>query len=40
MKYIRKTAEYAWSDCKKRLAKELNITPVSDKLKDYRRTWI
>jgi hypothetical protein len=41
MKYMR-TAEYTWTDHKTNtdIAKELNITPVLDKIQDYKRNWI
>jgi hypothetical protein len=32
MKYMRKTARYTWTD-----PKDLNITPVLDKIQDYKR---
>jgi hypothetical protein len=39
MKYVRKTAGYTWTDYKTNteLAKELNKTPVLDKIKKYGR---
>jgi hypothetical protein len=39
MKYMRKTAGYTWTDYKRKreVAKELNITPVLDKIQEYRR---
>jgi hypothetical protein len=39
---MRKTAGFTWTDYKtnKEIAKELNITPVLDKIQDYRRHWI
>jgi hypothetical protein len=39
MKYIRITAGCTWTDRKtsKDIAKELNITPVLDKIQDYNR---
>ena len=42
MKYMRRTAGYTWTDYKtnSRIAKELEITPVLDKLLEYKRTWI
>jgi hypothetical protein len=42
MKYMRRTAEYTWTDHKTNteIAKELNITPVLDKIQDYKRNWI
>jgi Zn-dependent M32 family carboxypeptidase len=37
-----KTAEHTWTDHKTHtdFAKELNITPVLDKIQDYKRRWI
>jgi hypothetical protein len=42
MKYTRITAGYTWTDHKTntQIAKELNITPVLDKIQDYKRKWI
>jgi hypothetical protein len=42
MKYKRRTAGYTWTDYKTNLqiAKELEITPVLDKLLEYKRNWI
>jgi hypothetical protein len=42
MKYMRRTAGYTWTDCKtnKQIAKELKITPILDKLLEYRRNLI
>jgi len=42
MKYMRKTAEYTWTDYKTNteIAKELNITSVLDKIQEYRRNWL
>ena len=42
MKYMRRTAEYIWTDYKTnaQIAKELKITPILDKLLEYKRTWI
>jgi hypothetical protein len=42
MKYMRITARYTWTDHKRDtdIAKELNITPVLDKIQDYKRKWI
>jgi hypothetical protein len=41
MKYMR-TAGYTWTDHKTNteIAKELNITPVLEKIQDYKRNWI
>jgi hypothetical protein len=40
--YMRRTAGYPWTDHKRNteIAKELNITPVLDKIQDYKRKWI
>jgi len=42
MKYMRRTAGYAWTDYEtnSHIAKELEITPVLDKLLEYKRNWI
>ena len=42
MKYVRITAGYTWADYRtnSHIAKELEITPVLDKLLDYKRNWI
>jgi hypothetical protein len=42
MKYMRRTARYNWADCKTnaQIAKELKITPILDKLLEYKRNWI
>ena len=42
MKYMRRSAGYTWTDYKTNLhiAKELEITPVLDKLLEYKRNWI
>jgi len=42
MKYMRRTAGYTWTDYKtnSHIAKELEITPVLDKLLEYKRNWI
>jgi hypothetical protein len=42
MKYIRRTAGYTWTDCKTntQIAKELKITPILSKLREYKRNWI
>jgi hypothetical protein len=41
MKYMRKTG-YNWADYKTNtgMAEELNITPVLDKIQDYRKKWL
>jgi len=42
MKYIRITAGYTWTDYKTnaQIAKELKITPILDRLLEYKRIWI
>jgi hypothetical protein len=42
MKYMRIPAGYTWRDYKTntQIAKELKITPVLDKLLEYKRNWI
>ena len=42
MKYMRITAGYTWTDYKTngQIAKELKITPILDKLLEYKRSWI
>ena len=42
MKYMRRTAGYTWTDYKTnaQIAKELKITPILDKLLEYKRSWI
>jgi len=42
MKYMRITAEYTRTDYKTntQIAKELKISPISDKLLEYKRNWI
>jgi len=42
MKYMRRTAGYIWTDHKTntQIAKELKITPILDKLQEYKRNWI
>jgi len=42
MEYMRRTAGYTWTDYKTnaQIAKELKITPVLDKLLEYKRCWI
>jgi hypothetical protein len=41
MKYMRRTAGYTWTDYKtnKQITKELKITPILDKLLEYKRNW-
>jgi len=42
MKYMRRRAGYTWTDYKTngQIAKELKMTPILDKLLEYRRSWI
>jgi len=42
MKCIRRTAGYTWTDYKAgtHITKELKITPILDKLLEYKRNWI
>ena len=42
MKYMRRTAGFTWTDYKTNaeIAKELKITPILDKLLEYKRSWI
>jgi len=42
MKYMRRKAEYTWTEYKTNTetAKELNTTPVLDKIQEYRRNWL
>ena len=42
MKYMGRTAIYTWTDYKTnaQTAKELKITPIWDKLLEYKRSWI
>jgi len=42
MKYMRRTAGYIWTDYKTnaQIAKELKITPILEKLLEYKRNWI
>ena len=42
MKYMRRTAGYTWTDYKTnaQIPKELKITPILDKLLEYKRNWI
>ena len=42
MKYMRRTAGYTWTDYKTnaQIAKELKITPILDKLLEYKRSWM
>jgi hypothetical protein len=42
MKYMRRTAGYTWNDYKRnaQIAKEIKITPILDKLLEYKENWI
>ena len=42
IKYMRRTAGYTWTDYKTnaQIVKELKITPILDKLMEYKRNWI
>ena len=42
MKYMRRTAGYTWTDYKTnaQIGKELKITPILDKLLEYKKSWI
>jgi hypothetical protein len=42
MKYMTRTTGYTWADYKTNteIAKELKITPILDKLLEYKRNWI
>ena len=42
MKYMRRTTGYTWTDhkTKTQIRKELKITPILDKLLEYKRNWI
>ena len=42
MKYMRRTAGYTWTDYKTnaQIGKDLKITPILDKLLEYKRSWI
>ena len=42
MKYMRRTTGYTWTDYKTKaqIAKEFKITPILDKLVEYKRSWI
>jgi hypothetical protein len=42
IKYMKRTAEYTWTDYKTdtQIAKELQITQILDKLLEYKRNWI
>ena len=42
MKYMRRTTGYTWTFYKTntQITKELKITPILDKLLEYKRNWI
>ena len=42
MKYMRRKTGYTWTDYETntQIAKELKITPILDKLLEYKRNWI
>jgi len=42
MKFMRRTAGYTWTDYKTntQITKEIKITPILDKLLEYKRNWI
>ena len=42
MKYVMRTVGYTWTDYKTntQITKELKITPILDKLLEYKRNWI
>jgi hypothetical protein len=42
MKYMKRTAGYTWADYKTNTknAKKLKITPILDKLLEYKKNWI
>jgi len=42
MKYMRRTAGYTWTDYKTntQITKELKVTPILDKLLEYKRNWV
>ena len=42
MKYMRRKAGYTWTDYKTntKITKELKITPILDKLLEYKRNWM
>jgi hypothetical protein len=42
MKFMRRTAGYSWTDYKtnKQITKKLKITPILEKLLEYKRNWI
>jgi hypothetical protein len=42
MEYLRRTAGYTGTDCKTttQIGKELKLTPILDKLLEYKRNWL
>ena len=42
MKYMRRTAGYIWTDYKTnaQIVNELKITPILDRLLEYKRNWV
>jgi hypothetical protein len=42
MKHMRRTDGYTWTDYKTnaQIAKDLKITPILDRLLEYKRSWI
>jgi hypothetical protein len=42
MKCMRRTAGYTWTDYKRntQIAKELKMTPILDKILEYKNNWI
>jgi hypothetical protein len=42
IKYLLKSARYIWTDYKTyaQIAKKLKITPILDKLLEYKRNWV
>ena len=42
MKYTRRTAGYTWTEYKTnaKIAKELKITPILDKLLEHTKSWV
>ena len=42
MKYMKRRAGYTWTDYKTnaQIAKELKITPILEKLLEYKKSWI
>jgi len=42
VKYMRTTVGYTWTDytTNTKMAKELKIAPVLDKIREYKRNWL